>query len=154
MEPEKFEISQVSLGYLVSKASLYFKINILKAFKEQNFSITLEQFGILYTLTLMNGLYQRQLGKMLMKDRPNITRIINILEKNEFVRRESDPNNKRIFKVCITEKGRDQVEKIRPYMKEIHSRAVVGIPEEQQEFLKEIIGKICENLGDDFALQM
>ena len=41
-----------------------------------------------------DGLYQRQLSEITMKDRPNITRIINILEKNGYVTRVSDKNKR------------------------------------------------------------
>ncbi len=153
MQQDEIPILQ-SLGYLLNKSALYFKINALKCFKENNFSITLEQFAIMAILFRQNGLYQRQLAKLSLKDRPNITRLIDILEEKQFVYRETDPNNKRIFKVFITEAGKNQVEQISPSLKEIHNRALAGIPEEQQDLFKKILGQICENLDEDFKLQM
>lgn len=152
---EKKEVGLVnSIGYLLNKAALYFKINALQIFKENNFSITLEQFGILCILNRDNGIYQRQLAKMSLKDRPNITRLIDILEEKGFVYRETDPNNKRIYKVFITENGKKQVEQIRPFLMNLHNKAINKISDEQHDSLKAILGQICENLDEDFKLQM
>ena len=58
-------------------------------FKKENYPITPEQFTVLTAILDHDGLYQRQIGAITLKDRPNITRIVNILEKMELVTRTS-----------------------------------------------------------------
>lgn len=154
MEKDKIDLKNVGMGYMVNKAALYYKITVLQLFKEKDFNITPEQFGILFFLSKEDGLYQRQLAKILLKDRPNITRLIDILEKRGFVHREIDPDNRRVFKVFITEEGREQVAKIHPCLLEIQKKATEGIKDEESESIKKILGKVCENLDDDFKLQI
>ncbi|OGI00065.1 MAG: hypothetical protein A2039_00275 [Candidatus Melainabacteria bacterium GWA2_34_9] len=153
MEENKIELNNVGMGYMVNKAALYYKITVLQLFKEKNFAITPEQFGILFFLSKEDGLYQRQLAKILLKDRPNITRLVDILEERGFVYREIDPNNRRIFKVFITEAGRTQVTEIHPLLLEIQNKATDGIKYEESESVKKILGKVCENLDENFKLQ-
>lgn len=154
MNQDTNKMQRTGFGYLVNKAGLYFKINVLKCFKENNFGVTIEQFAVLYFLSKENGLYQRQLAKLALKDRPNITRLIDILQKKGFVYRKTDPNNRRIFKIFITDEGINQVETIHPYLIEVNKRAVEGISEEEQELFRGILEKICENLDDDFKMQI
>ena len=50
-------------------------------FTKENFPLTPEQYTVLTAILDHDGLYQRQISAITLKDRPNITRIINILEK-------------------------------------------------------------------------
>jgi len=154
MENDNINPKNVGVGYMINKAALYIKVTVLKIFKEKNFEVTPEQYGILFFLYKNNGMYQRQLAKMSLKDRPNITRLVDILENKEFVYREIDPNNRRIFKVFITEKGREQVAQIYPTLVEVQNKALVDISDEEVFTLKNILTRICENMDDDFKLQI
>jgi len=154
MDKNNKGLTEVGIGYLINKTALHFKINCLQLFKENNFSLTPEQFGILFFLSKEDGMYQRQLAKVLLKDRPNITRLIDILEDKGFVYREIDPANRRIFKIHITEKGRQQSSEIHPHLIEMQKKAAVGITHEEISVFRKILGKICENLDDDFKLQI
>ena len=89
----------------VCKVALYMKLNAIQIFRSHNFDITPEQFGILWLLYEDGCLYQRHLSQRLFKDRANITRMINILEKRELVCRKEDDHNKRIHKIYLTEEG-------------------------------------------------
>jgi DNA-binding MarR family transcriptional regulator len=154
MEQTKIDFKNVGIGYIVNKTALYFKITVLQLFKEKNFSITPEQFSILFFLSREDGMYQRQLAKISLKDRPNITRLIDILEERGFVYRETDPNNRRIFKVFITEEGKKQIEEIHPYLREMQKKAINGINTEETDLLRKLLGKICENMDENFKLQI
>lgn len=150
---KKVEMSEATIGYLISKTALYFRITGLQFFKEKNFSITHEQFVILYILSIENGIYQRQLGKIALKDRPNITRLIDILEEKGLVYREIDPNNRRIVKLFITEEGKEQVNIIYPSILELNSIAMKGITAEEEAILKKLLETIRNNLDEMFKLQ-
>jgi len=154
MHADIIDFKNVGIGYIVNKTALYFKITVLQLFKEKNFNITPEQFGIIFFLSREDGMYQRQIAKICLKDRPNVTRLIDILEKKALVYRETDPDNRRIFKVFITEEGRKLVAKIHPHLLEIQNKAINGIKKEELELLRKVLGKICENMDDDFKLQI
>lgn len=154
MEENKINLSQVGIGYLINKTALHFKITVLQLFKEKNFGITPEQFAILFFLSKEDGMYQRQLAKISLKDRPNITRLIDILEEKGFVYRKADPDNRRIFKVFITEEGKKQIKEIHPSLLEMQKKAVEGINSAEIETLRKILGKICENMDESFKLQI
>jgi DNA-binding MarR family transcriptional regulator len=153
MERYIIGMPEISIGYMISRTALYLKISALQFFKNNEYNVTPEQFGILYILSRENGLYQRQLSKMTLKDRPNITRIIDILEKRGLIYRELDPENRRIFKVFITEEGRQQVEDILPSLCEFRDKTIEGLSQEDLNDLKRILGKIRSNLDATFKLQ-
>jgi len=153
MKKSKVEMSDLTLGYLINKTTHYIKIAGLQFFKEKNFSVTKEQFVILYILQNENGMSQRQLGKTALKDRPNITRLIDILEQRDLLYRKIDPKDRRVIRVFITDEGKKQVEKILPSIKDVNELAFKGITNEEQETLKTILEKIRSNLEQTFKLQ-
>ncbi len=150
----QFEFSEISLGYLLNRTALYIRIAALQLFKANNFCITPEQFGLLYTLSREDGLYQRQLSKILLKDRPNITRIVDILVKKGFVTRISDPGNRRIYKLYITDEGKEILLQIIPKARELHDKGIDGLTKDDMDNLKRIMGKIRDNFEENFKIQI
>lgn len=147
------DISNISIAYGVSITAYYFKMCALQYFKDKNIDITPEQFALLSIIASHNGLYQRQLAQIAFKDRPNITRLIDILEKRTFVYREIDSSDRRIIKVFITDEGRKTVADIMPLINEIRAKTVEGITEEEVKVLQSVLQKICNNLESTFTLK-
>ncbi|GBF32941.1 transcriptional regulator [Desulfocucumis palustris] len=51
------------------------------------------------------GLTQSELGKKMLVSRANITGLIERLEKDSLVIRNADPSDKRVFRVCLTDRA-------------------------------------------------
>jgi DNA-binding MarR family transcriptional regulator len=64
------------------------------------------QFSFLLRLLHHDGISQEILIKDLDCDRATGTRSINKLEENGYVRREKDPQDRRAYRICLTEKSR------------------------------------------------
>ncbi|MDO5436762.1 MAG: MarR family transcriptional regulator [bacterium] len=122
------------------------KLAQLQMFRKNNFEITPEQYIILAVLVENGELYQRQIGEICYKDRPNVTRLLNILEEKELIKRVSDVNKRQIFKIQITDKGRQIHSKIRPHMINLHNKGVLGIQKEELEDCLKVLVKMVENL--------
>lgn len=145
---------ELSIGYKLGLTSSYYKCAAMQLIKGNGLTeITSEQFGVLLVLHKEDGRYQRQLGQLLMKDRPNMTRMLDNLEMNGFLYRQKDEENRRISKVFITEKGRELVKQIIPQRQKIIRKALEGISEEEINALLETLSKIRGNLADSFSLQ-
>ena len=114
--------------------------------------ITREQFGILLLLSLTDGLYQTQIANILGKDRPNITRMIDILETNKFIRREKDENNRRILKVYITEKGQEKVKIAKPLKDRMNATQYKGMTDEEIITLVTLLRKVRKNIEEEYKI--
>lgn len=149
--PQSFLNKKVLIALTVT--GLVAKIAQLQMFARNNFEITPEQYIILAILVENGELYQRQIAEIAYKDRPNITRLINILEKKGLVKRVEDVQKRKVFKIVITKKGVDIHQKIRPYMLELHNSAVNGITKEELESCIDTLGKMLDNLEPKTKLQ-
>lgn len=126
----------------------------VQRFSAKNFEITPEQLMVLSALIDHDGLYQRQLGMITLKDRPNITRIINILEKMNFVTRKPDVNKRKIYKIFVTDEGKNVVKKVMPTALELWENIVDGVNEDELEITLKVMNKFKENLMKDMNIQI
>lgn len=125
-----------------------------RKFVEADYPITPEQFTVLTAILDHDGLYQRQIGALTLKDRPNITRIINILENKGLVTRTADTNKRKIFKINITKKGQDAYEEVLPTVVEHWQNTVKGVTDEELESCLRVLNKIKLNLEEKLNMQI
>lgn len=71
-----------SPGFIIHRLDTLLKLGLRNAFQEKGFDFTAEQWGVLFRLYGNEGIHQSELGDRTGKDRHNITRILNLLEKN------------------------------------------------------------------------
>lgn len=142
------------VGATLSAAGVLSRLIALQTFAEKGFEITPEQYLTLGLLVDNGELYQRQISEITYKDRPNVSRIINILEEKGLVKRVDDSNGRKIFKIVVTEEGRKMREKILPTMWEIRNLTTKGISNEDLEKCLQTLGQMCENMKEKVIQQI
>ncbi|MFX1274682.1 MAG: MarR family winged helix-turn-helix transcriptional regulator [Promethearchaeota archaeon] len=90
---------------IVKKLSRQFDTIQRHILKEEN--ITPPQFLILRELWKKDGLQSKQLSKITGTSRSTITGVVDTLEKNGFIHRELNPDDRRSWLVKLTKKGRE-----------------------------------------------
>ena len=134
------------LGYHITKASLHIKLISRQMFLSEGFDITPEQWALLYALCEEDGQYQNQLADKLLKQKPNITRLIDILQEKKLVTRKADKKDRRASKVYLTEEGKKLAEYIYSYISNFEKKVLQGFTKEEIETFKSFLTKITNNL--------
>ena len=130
------------------------KVFAIQTFVNSNLNITPEQFSVLHVLVENGCLYQRQISALTLKDRPNISRILNILEKMGYVSKTPDVNKRKIVKINITQDGIDLYNQAVPTILKVWHETVEGIPEEELDILNDVLEKINKNLLSKVNIQI
>ncbi len=125
----------------------------VQKFTQEGHPITPEQMTVLAALIDHDGMYQRQISAITL-NRPNITRIINILEKMGLVTRKQDVNKRKIYKIFITEDGRKVFDKVIPTALELWQKTIEGVPEDDLRVTLKVLQKFKENLEEDLNIQI
>ena len=141
-------------GAMLVAAGVYTRIYSRQCFKNANFEITPEQFVVIEVLMHHDGLYQRQLSEITLKDRPNITRIINILEKGGFVERRSDKNKRKVFKIYLTQKAKDIFPLLQKVSQDYRKVMAEGIKKEELEICLKVLNQVLQNLLDKVDMSL
>lgn len=141
-------------GAMLVGASNLIRIYSWQVFAKAGFDITPEQFAILEILIEQNGLYQRQLSEITMKDRPNISRIVTILEKKGYItKRSEDSNGRKVQKLYTTEKGRLEYERVIDSVMAMRCDYIEGVNEEDMKGCLNVLAQVKKNLYDKVNMQ-
>ena len=117
-----------------------------RRFRAAGYDITPEQFGVLARLREQEGINQSQLGEKMLKDRHNLTRILNLLEKRGCVERRLDSTDKRIYRLYLTEGGRDLQEKLTPIVTGHLDQVLDGLTTDDRKSMRRILEHIVGNI--------
>jgi len=136
-----------SPGFLIYRASTLLRAGLKGAFQDAGFNVTPEQWAILSSLWELDGMHQSALAERTAKDRHNVTRILNLLEKADLVRREPHGQDKRCQKVFLTDKGKEIKEDLVPIAMNFLGRALRGLTQEDLRVMNRILTQVIENVG-------
>jgi DNA-binding MarR family transcriptional regulator len=141
----KFEFEK-SFGRTLGVAHTHLFKHLSKLMKEQSLPITPEQFGLMTHLWKQDGCSQQDLAVLTNRDRANVTRILDILEREGIVERKDDIEDRRVFKIFLTEKGRDLEVDTAAIAKQAIKDATKGVSASDLEVCMQVLKKTIENL--------
>jgi len=138
---------QDSLGLMIYRTALALKSALQRCFKENGFEITAEQWVIMRHLWEEEGLSQREIGEKAAKDKPNITRMLDALEKKRLIFRQPDPRDRRKFCVYLTKEGKQLHERLLPLSQTLREQVTRSLSQPEIDRTKETLSKINRNIG-------
>ncbi|MDO0825252.1 MarR family winged helix-turn-helix transcriptional regulator [Desulfosporosinus nitroreducens] len=101
-----------SLGFIVAKTNYFMKTYFSKLIKDNGLNVTTEQWAILNAVYHNLGASQTDLARACLKDKTNVTRILDLLVKKGYVVRNIDINDRRIYSITLTEQGGNALERL------------------------------------------
>jgi DNA-binding MarR family transcriptional regulator len=137
-----------SLGFIIYRTALALKAALQRCFRENGYEITPEQWAIIRHLGEEEGLSQREIAEKASKDKPNITRMLDALEKRHLIFRQPDPHDRRKYCIYLTKEGKQLQERLLPLTRGLRERVTQHLPQPEVEFLKVTLNKIYQNLGN------
>lgn len=106
---------------------------------------------ILYRLLQQDHITQKELAKQCRQDTATMSRNIDKLENSGFLIRENNPNCRRSFLICLTEKGKQEAEKIKIAFHQFEKILSKNISKDELILFAQVLEKICSNLeNSDF----
>ncbi|WNQ09867.1 MarR family transcriptional regulator [Paenibacillus aurantius] len=132
-------------GYLTAMASRVMVRSLTLSLKP--YDLTPEQWTVLKRLAEEDDITQKELALRSDKDQPTITRILDILERKQFISRKPNGEDRRSYRILITGKGREHQELVRPLVEEqFESKLLNRIPPEHLEIFKSVLFQMIDNL--------
>jgi DNA-binding MarR family transcriptional regulator len=141
---KKYSIEKAP-GFIIYRTALAMRAALQRALKKAGFDITPEQYGILMLLREEQGLSQKEIGDVLFKDKPNISRMLDALERKRLILRRS--SDRRSFAIFLTEEGEMLAEAILPLKMQLEEKALSGLLARELEALESTINKIYGNIS-------
>ena len=137
-----------SLGAQMAIALQLIKRKNQQAITNAGFIITMEQLAVLEILNFQGEMNMTELSHALWKQNANITRIIDKLEKRNFVIRKAVKVDRRANLISITNKGKQVYLKILPILNEANNKAGSDISQEEEKTTLLTLKKIINHLSE------
>lgn len=141
-----FESYDQDIGMLTNKTA---KKIIYYLNKElEKFNLTTEQWIVLLNLSKQNKISQKLLAEVSEKDQSTLTRILDILERKNFIERHPSETDRRSFVIHITEAGLSITKEVIPFLDGLFNNLLKDISYEKLKIYNEVLLKINENIDN------
>lgn len=140
-----------SISYWIYRIRSRADAALRKAFQESGNDMTPEQWNVLARLCEVEGMNQCQLGDKALKDRHNMTRILNRLEKKGLVERRRCPDDRRSFRLYATDAGRAVEKELTAIALKQRDYRYKGMSEQEIELLRGLLEQIFINIEEHLA---
>lgn len=101
---------------------------------------------LLFLLDREDGLSQKVLAQKIHIKPSTLTTMLKCMESNGIVEKLQDREDKRVFRVFLTKKGRKTVEDARRILRSLSQEILWGFDEEQLDVFYQMMKKIKQNL--------
>lgn len=133
--------------FLLERTVRQFRVRSKKFLSEHGIDVSSEQWVIMKRIYEKEGINQREIAGITYKDPASVTRIIDLLEKQELVSRKDIDGDRRSYNMFLTKKGKQLVEKIIPLAKELRTQGLKSVSRTELDTLKKVLDKIYANLS-------
>jgi MarR family transcriptional regulator for hemolysin len=135
-----------TLGFLVHDVARMLRWHFDR--RAQEIGLTRSQCQVLALLWREEGLQQKALAEQMDVTAITLTGLLDRLERDGWVVRKYDPEDRRAKRVFMTPKVEPVMDNIRKLGREVRLQAVKGLNKEEQEQLLELLVRVRSNLAD------
>ena len=152
----KIEHFTDTLYYDLEKTVRLFRCFSNEFFKRLDLELTSDEFITLDTILYNSGICQRDLAKLILKDRATTGRLLDSLEGKKLITRFIDmKNNRLVRKMGVTEEGKVVFDRIQAKLKiAIHDANADMVPDKDIEFVRKTLKKIRDNFKQIVDMQI
>lgn len=114
-----------------------------EVFAEERLGITVDQWGVLLLLTESDGgMSNTQLAESMVKDKPTMTRMVDVLVRKSLVVRRADKDDRRQQRISLTARGRATAKKAEPIVARVRKDVGSALTAAQRETLIDCLDRL------------
>lgn len=134
--------------------NLGYRIKLLSQLLSRRFTERLEPFGltpfhwlVLCCLWQEDGLPTSSIGDKLQQVGGTLTGVLDRMEERGLVRRERDTHDRRIWRIWLTDAGKELESVLPPIAAEVREQAMQGTSAAEREIFSQILNRAIANLS-------
>ena len=144
-----------SIFYQFEQTAKYCKFLGTQVFSKLGMPVSPDEFSALDVIMINEGICQRELALLILKDRPNTGRILDSLEKKGYIERYVDmKNNRLVRRIKMTDSGKKIANETSERLREYISKLPKILSDEDKDTLKELIIKFRESLEQEVEMKI
>lgn len=141
------QLLEDSLGFNVYRVGLLFRRELMRALAE--YKMTPEQWQVMMTLWHTGKpLNQSEIAKVLLKDKHTVSRILQRLERDEWIEKHTNPKDARVTIIALTKKGESLKNIVPRKLSEHFDNILQGFTDAEKELLLKLLKQLRQIFGD------
>lgn len=144
-----------SIYYQLEQTARYCRYLGSQIFQKLDMPVSMDEFVTMDTISLNDGMCQRELAKLILKDRANTGRILNSLEEKGYIERFVDTKNNRLVrKMRLTPEGREITTKVSKVLREYIEKLPKVLSENDKFEIMESLKRFREGLEQKVEMKI
>ena len=139
--------SAAQLGFELHTAARLLKRNFDRRAKAHG--LTRSRWQVLWILNKQQGMKQAELAERMDVAPISLTRQIDLLQAEGLVERRQDPQDRRCYRVFLTDAAAPVLETLQGLAGDTRTQALAGISVEEQLQLLDLLSRVRENLSKE-----
>jgi DNA-binding MarR family transcriptional regulator len=139
---------EYQVGFLLSRATWAMNNFVNRILRESNLAdISVAYFAVLQALWENDGLSISDLGERAQLEKSTMTSLIDRMEGAGLLSREDHPTDRRAYRICLTGRGKELVDKLDEVVSRAYKHLTRGIPEKDLQKSIEVCKDLIKNAG-------
>ena len=135
-----------TISFLLDQTVRQSKLFTQRQMDQLGLNITVEQWTLLKVVAENGRISQVDLSLKAQKDTASITRMLDLLQKKDMVRRTADDMDRRKFLISLTESGQIFFNRHTAQMDALRSKIVEGLSDQELADLERILERFRQNI--------
>ena len=144
-----------TLNYEIEQVARLLRLISVRVFEQLEIDVTPDEYVALETILCNSAICQRDLAKLILKDRANTGRILDSLEEKGLITRFIDTKNNRLVKkMGLTESGVKKIHQINKKIEGFINSSKRRLTDEELENIHSSLKKLRCNLQEIFDMNI
>lgn len=132
-----------SFGYLVNRLAHEIARSLENRLRP--YGVTTSQWAVLALLWQQDGLAQVEIQSRLGLEGATVTGLVQRMARQDLLYRTADPADRRVQRVCLTEKGKALQGPLKDEAATVNEAALQGLSRDEREFLIRLLRRALAN---------
>lgn len=144
-----FEMKNKNTKFLhqIEEVLLMFRKSVQSEISKPSPGLTFDQFQLLRVFSKNQNFTLTEASNVLLKDTASVTRMVDLLEKKEYLVREAGINDKRSKRITLTDSGKSMVQSAEALLEDVTKKAFRGLDGKQLKKQTKVLRVIKDNLA-------
>jgi DNA-binding MarR family transcriptional regulator len=134
-----------SLGYLVNRTARLMAHELAERIRPTG--VAIGQWAVLLFLWARDGMTQAELSRVVAIEPPTMVRTIDRMVRDGLVTRALDPDDGRLSRIYLTERGRSLREELVPLAVAVNAEILNGLTANEARTLRRLLAKLATRGG-------
>jgi DNA-binding MarR family transcriptional regulator len=138
-ESQPFQVPEQEAYLNLVRTHALLSDEVAELFKQHHLSQPL--YNVLKVVARVGkaGMPSQSITQYMVARDPDITRLVDRLQKDRLIERERDEQDRRIVRVRVTQSGLDAIEKLDPLIWKLHQQQLGHLSQEKLELLNQLL---------------